>query len=228
VKVLLTNDDGIDAPGLAALEASLPPDFDYLVLAPDGQRSECSHTVTTRHSLRLIQLSGNRWSLNGSPVDCVRVALTVLAPNLAGVLSGVNDGGNLGADIYISGTAAAAREAAIHGLPAIAISQYRNPSNPRTWDHITRWLGGRLVPLLEEKSSKAGFWNINLPSISDSSGHPPELVRTTMCRHPMPLGYTREGELLTYRVDYHSRPKNPGTDITECFGGKISVSRIAL
>lgn len=242
MKILLTNDDGINAPGLKALEDSLPSGMDYLVIAPDSQRSECSHSVTTRHQLRLNQVGPNRWSLNGTPVDCVRVAIATIAPDLGGVLSGVNDGGNLGADIYISGTAAAAREAALHGFPAVAISQYRKPTAPRTWDHVPHWLADRLLPLLWECQRERKrdelidfFWNVNLPAISDdaesenvASEKIPDVVHTKMDRHPMPLGYTSDGDLLTYKGDYHGRPRVPGTDVNECFAGKISISRIKL
>lgn len=237
MKILLTNDDGIDAPGLQALEQSLPAECDYIVIAPDTQRSECSHSVTTRHDLRLTQVGPKRWALNGTPVDCVRVAIALIEPDLGGVLSGVNDGGNLGADIYISGTAAAAREAAIHGIPAVAISQYRRPNVPRTWDHVPSWLEDRLFPLLWETKRDTElvdfFWNINLPALAyaseaDSTSQTPPVVHTKMDRHPMPVGFTVEGDLLTYKGNYHGRPRVPGTDVHECFEGRISISRIRL
>ena len=226
MRILLTNDDGIDAPGLAALEASLPSGTDYIVIAPDRQRSECSHSVTTGNDLRIVRLGENRWSLSGTPVDCVRVGVSMLGPELGGVLSGVNDGGNLGADIYISGTVAAAREAALHGIPAVAISQYRKPSNPRTWNHVPVWLENRILPLLSENESnefEQSFWNINLPSLSDGT---PNWVKTHLDRHPLPTNYDQRGELLTYRTNYHGRTKLPGTDVTVCFEGQISVSRV--
>lgn len=233
MKLLLTNDDGIDAPGLAALEASIPEGIEYIVIAPDDQRSECSHSVTTRHQLRLRQVGPQRWSLNGTPVDCVRVAIALIAPDLGGVVSGVNDGGNLGADVYISGTAAAAREATIHGLPAIAVSQYRKPGIARTWDHVPNWLENRIMPLLWEQTRAKPmidfFWNINLPSIAASEvQQAPTVVHTKMDRHPMPVGFSQEGDILTYSGNYQGRPRSPGTDIHECFEGNISISRIRL
>lgn len=233
MKILLTNDDGIDAPGLAALEASIPSDIEFIVIAPDTQRSECSHSVTTRHQLRLRQVGTQRWSLNGTPVDCVRVAIALIAPDLGGVVSGVNDGGNLGADVYISGTAAAAREATIHGVPAVAISQYRKPEIPRTWDHVPNWLENQILPLLWEQRRAQTlidyFWNINLPSLAASPNHePPPIVNTKMDRHPLPLGFSQEGDILTYKGDYQGRPRVLGTDVHECFEGRISISRIRL
>jgi 5'-nucleotidase len=232
VKLLLTNDDGIDAPGLAALEASIPAGIPYVVIAPDSQRSECSHTVTTRHDLNLRQLAPQRWSLSGTPVDCVRVAVALLAPDLTAVLSGVNDGGNLGADVHISGTVAAARESALHGIPGIAISHYRRPGDDRGWDHVPQWIGEHLRELLHSghresaSGEMADYWNINLPSLTPALV--PECVETRLDRHPMPVQFTRQGDVLTYKGDYHGRPKLPGTDISECFAGKISISRLRL
>lgn len=226
MKILLTNDDGIDAPGLAALAAALAAEsgVELLVVAPDRQRSECSHSVTTATPLQLEPRGENRWAVNGTPVDCVRVALTMLAPDVAGVLAGVNDGANVGADIYMSGTAAAAREAAIRGVPAAAISHYRHPAVAPTWEHVPRWLCGQLIPLLTHKHSDSHFWNVNLPAVDPDSN--PAVVHTVVDRHPMPLAYAPHAEGLSYRIDYHNRPRHPGTDVAECFAGKISLTQL--
>lgn len=226
MKILLTNDDGIDAPGLAALAACLAAEsgVELLIVAPDRQRSECSHSVTTALPLQLEPRGENRWAVSGTPVDCVRLALTKLAPDVAGVLAGVNDGANVGADIYMSGTAAAAREAAIRGVPAAAISHYRHPEIPRSWEHVPRWLAGQLIPLLTHKHTASHFWNLNLPAIDPQAD--PVVVQTVVDRHPLPLSYDHHEHGLSYRVDYHNRPRHPGTDVAECFAGKISLSQL--
>ncbi|WP_164103102.1 5'/3'-nucleotidase SurE [Candidatus Laterigemmans baculatus] len=226
MKILLTNDDGIDAPGLAALAATLAAEtaIELLVVAPDRQRSECSHSVTTATPLQLDPRGEGRWAVNGTPVDCVRLALTVLAPDIGGVLAGVNEGANVGADVYMSGTAAAAREAAIRGVPAAAISHYRRPDVPRSWEHVPRWLAGRLLPLLTTRHATARFWNVNLPAVDPASN--PAVVETALDRHPMPLAYAPHGDGLAYRVDYHNRPRQPGSDVAECFAGKISLTQL--
>lgn len=228
MKILLTNDDGIDAPGLAALAATLSglEGIEPIVVAPDRQRSECSHSVTTREMLRLEERGENQWAVNGTPVDCVRVAYTLLEPELAGVLSGVNDGGNVGADIYMSGTVAAAREASVHGLPAVAISHYRHPDVPRLWEHVPRWLAGHLIPLLTTRHAAGHYWNINLPAVDPAST--PTVVETVADRQPMPIRFERNGSRLVYCVDYHNRPRHAGTDVSECFAGKISITHLPV
>ena len=118
---LLTNDDGIHAPGLAALAEAirLRPDSTLTIVAPSTEQSQCGHRVTTREPITVTQHGADRYSVDGTPADCVRIALFALglAPDF--VISGVNAGGNLGQDLHISGTVAGAREAAFHGLPRL-------------------------------------------------------------------------------------------------------------
>src|SRR6516162_8079498 len=107
MKFLLTNDDGIDAEGLAALAEAAAPLGTIVCVAPDSHHSGCGHRVTTDRPLRVRPLGDNRWSLDGTPADCVRVALAHVAPDVDWVLSGVNHGSNLGVDVFHSGTVAA-------------------------------------------------------------------------------------------------------------------------
>ncbi len=111
---LLTNDDGIDAPGLAALEAAVRslPGAQVSIVAPDSERSLCGHRVTTHQPIYVSPRGEGRYSTSGTPADCVRVALFGLGIRPDFVLSGVNAGGNMGQDLPISGTTASAREAA--------------------------------------------------------------------------------------------------------------------
>src|SRR5271166_725370 len=122
--LVLTNDDGVDAPGLQALLQAAKGLGRCRVIAPSGPLSGCAHQVTTHRPIRISPRGPDVLEVGGTPVDCVRLALTSLATDLGWVLSGINAGGNLGTDVYISGTVAAARETAIHGLPAIALSHY--------------------------------------------------------------------------------------------------------
>lgn len=121
--VLLTNDDGIHSPLLTQLADALGPDLEALVVAPERQRSAASHAITLHKPLRTREVAPGRWWLSGTPVDCVYVGLLRLAtrrPVL--VVSGPNDGYNLGSDVFYSGTVAGAVEGALRGLPAIALS----------------------------------------------------------------------------------------------------------
>src|SRR5204862_6181773 len=111
MRLLLTNDDGILAPGLQALLETARQLGDPLVVAPVEAQSGCSHRVTTDGPLSVERREPGRYAIDGTPADCVRVGLHRLAPDSAWVLSGINAGGNLGAAVWHSGTVAAAREA---------------------------------------------------------------------------------------------------------------------
>ena len=120
---LLTNDDGIHAPGLAALDAALAGMGTLLTVAPAEEQSGMSHALTMNRPLRIIRHSHQRWAVSGTPVDCVYVAIHRVCerfPDL--VISGINKGANLGDDVFYSGTVGAAREAALNGIPSLAVS----------------------------------------------------------------------------------------------------------
>jgi 5'-nucleotidase len=122
-QILITNDDGIQSPGLEALEIALSHLARVTVVAPDRERSAASHAITIHESVEYHQLAPNRFAVEGTPADCVIAALLrILNEPPALVVSGVNRGLNVGEDILYSGTVAAASEAALQGLPAIAVS----------------------------------------------------------------------------------------------------------
>ena len=131
MRILVTNDDGWDAPGLAALKTLAGQIGDVYVLAPRDPHSYAGHRVTTDGPLVLTETGAREFTLSGTPADCVRVAIATLFPEIDWVLAGINRGGNLGADLFTSGTVAAAREAALLGRPAIAVSQVHPPGHGR-------------------------------------------------------------------------------------------------
>jgi len=121
--VLCSNDDGIDSPHLIALADLIEEFADVIVVAPERQRSAASHAITLHKPLRLTERSKNRFSLSGTPVDCVYLGILKLCDRKpAVVVSGVNDGFNLGSDVFYSGTVAAAVEGALRGAAGIACS----------------------------------------------------------------------------------------------------------
>src|SRR5690348_6939518 len=124
MRILLTNDDGIDAPGLNALYQAAVLLGEAILVGPLEAHSGCSHRVTTGKPIRVERQGSNRFAVAGTPADCVRLALYDLVREVDWVLAGVNEGGNLGADVHHSGTVAAVREAVLHGRPGIALSQY--------------------------------------------------------------------------------------------------------
>src|SRR3954451_8694377 len=131
MRVLLTNDDGIEAEGLQALRRALlrVPEIELAVIAPDGNRSAMARSITTRRPLWVEQVDfgdgTHGFATDGTPVDCVRLATLGLVEGFGAelIVSGINHGTNLGDDITYSGTVAAAFEGILLGLPAIAVSQ---------------------------------------------------------------------------------------------------------
>jgi 5'-nucleotidase len=123
MKFLATNDDGILAHGLECLIAAAEPLGEVTVVAPDREQSATSHSLTLHHPLRPVQRGERRWQVDGTPTDCVMLALEALMPAKPDwVLSGINHGQNMGEDVLYSGTVAAAMEGLSLGIPAIAVS----------------------------------------------------------------------------------------------------------
>jgi 5'/3'-nucleotidase SurE len=131
--ILLTNDDGVDAPGLQALRSALRPSGHRLsVVAPSGERSGSSVALTTRGTLSVRSVEPGVFAVEGTPADCVRIALEVLLDEAVDlVVSGVNFGQNIGSGTLVSGTVGAALMAAARGVPAIAVSQTVDPVDVR-------------------------------------------------------------------------------------------------
>jgi 5'-nucleotidase len=226
MRILLTNDDGVGAPGLEALRGVVASEA--LIVAPNRHLSGCSHSVTTwQGAIRVVRRNDHTYAIDGTPADCVRVALDRIAPETAAVIAGINPGGNLGADVYYSGTVAAAREAAFHGKLGIAISHYRKRDRAIDWARAAAMTRRVLDDLLRRDPPVRGFWNVNLPHLA--AGEPDaDVVFCEPCKQPLPLRYRVEGEHYHYEGDYQLRPADPDADVALCFGGKITVSLIAL
>jgi 5'-nucleotidase len=227
MKLLLTNDDGIDAPGLAALRRAVEGLGEPFTLAPSEQLSGCSHRVTTKEPLRFIERAQDCFVVDGTPADCVRAGLHALVPDAAWVLAGINAGGNLGADVYLSGTVAAAREAVLDGVPGIAVSHYLKRNQPVDWDMAVTWVRPILAELFRQASSPGVFWNINLPHLPPGSPSP-QVEYCHLDPHPMPIKWRREGGLLYNEGVYHDRMRQAGSDVDVCFCGRIAVTRLSL
>lgn len=130
--ILVTNDDGIHAEGIARLAASLRPLGEVVVVAPDRERSAASHALTLHAPLRLRTVNIGEYAVDGTPADCVYLgALQVLERKPDLIVSGINHGANIGDDVTYSGTIAAAIEGTILGIPSFAISQEANSDVPR-------------------------------------------------------------------------------------------------
>lgn len=227
LRLLLTNDDGIDAPGMQALYDAAVQLGEPVVVAPVDALSGCSHRVTTDGPIHLVARGPGRFAVAGTPADCVRVGLHRIVPDADWILSGINAGGNLGADVYHSGTVAAVREAVLHGKPGIALSQYRRRGIPHDWRRSATWAATVLHELLQTAAAPGTYWNVNLPHL-DPDAPDPDAVACRLDPAPLPLSYREEAGRLHYDGNYHERRREPGCDVDVCFGGKIAVTKICI
>jgi 5'-nucleotidase len=220
MRVIVTNDDGIDAPGIQALRqaAATIAGLEVCVVAPSREWSSCGHALTTGREIQVQRRADGSWVVDGSPADCVRAALTHLAPGAVAVLSGINRGGNLGADVWCSGTIAAAREGALHGVRGIAVSHYLRRGVTIDWQVAARWVTALLPALLRGN----GLVSVNLPHTHPQTAMP-AVIPCPLDPSPLPLAMERSATGLHYRGDYHGRTRKPGHDVAVCFGGAISV-----
>jgi 5'-nucleotidase len=223
--IVLTNDDGIDAPGLAALGEATRGLEGCRVFAPLGPQSGCGHVVTNHRPIGLVERPEGRISVDGTPADCVRVAIHRFGPAVSWVVSGINAGGNLGTDLHHSGTVAAVREAAIHGVPGIAISHYIARGKTIDWTAAARRTTMVLRTLIDSPPGPGMFWNVNLPHL-DPEAEEPDVVFCPVDPSPLPLAFREEPGGLVYCGDYQTRARLDSSDVAVCFGGRIAVSKV--
>ncbi len=222
---IVTNDDGIGAPGLEVLAASLAASYRLVTVAPATACSGCGHSLTTHGPIRVEPRGADAFAVYGTPGDCVRLALLHLAPRADLVVSGINAGGNLGCDLFHSGTAAGAREAALRGRRAVAFSQYLMRERPVDWLRAGWWAARVLSGLIHTPLPPRSFWNVNFPCLLPDDPEP-AIVECPVDYSELPMGYRTDGENWTYCGSYRDRARVRGGDIDVCFGGAISVSRV--
>jgi 5'-nucleotidase len=224
--IIITNDDGIDAPGIQALIKAVGGK-DVMIFAPQDHQSGCGHQVTTNQPIHLQRRNQREYAIAGTPADCVRIAISQIGENIKFVLSGINAGANLGVDAYISGTVAAVREGAMHGIPGIAISHYRQKQLNYDWDLAAEWTSEILTELLQRPLEPGNFWNVNLPHLLPGASAP-EVVFCQPCTKGLPVNYRLEGNHLYYAGVYSNRPRTPGSDVDVCFSGRIAVTQLKV
>jgi 5'-nucleotidase len=246
MKVLLSNDDGIEAAGLSLLEDVVREFFDnnvrdesnvdIMVVAPDSDKSGSGHSLTLKRPLRLTEHDARHFSVNGTPTDCVMMAVRHIVdekPDL--MLSGVNSDANVAEDLMYSGTVAAAAEACLHGIPAIAMSQGVDKSGCINWDvartHAPAVLG-RIVGKFE--FPKGVFLNINFPygNAGDVKGvritsQGERAIKDHVIQSIDPRGnpYFWIGPADYRKNDNHS---DMATDLWAVHNGYISITPISL
>lgn len=233
-RILVTNDDGIHAPGLGVLEeVARGLCDDVWVVAPETEQSATSHSLTLRRPLRARHLAERRYTIDGTPTDCVLVAhhhvMADHPPDL--VLSGINHGANLAEDVTYSGTVAAAMEAAILGVPAIAVSQMRHGDGPIDWETARRFLPDIVRRLAQIPWRDDLLVNVNLPPCG------PDGVTGV---RPARQGRRDEGTTVTEGCDPAGRPylwignfvsdvgADDDTDLAAIVEGAIAITPLHL
>lgn len=166
---LLSNDDGVRAPGLAALREALEPWGRCIVVAPEGERSASGHAFTMHRPLRLRRLEHDVYSVDGSPADAVYVGLHHVCPEPPDlVVAGINRGANICQDIFYSGTVAAAMEGAMAGFPAVAASLFfrrRRPTDEHHWDVAGKQVQKVCGWVIENGLPPGTVLNLNVPDV---------------------------------------------------------------
>lgn len=186
MRILVCNDDGIDAPGVAMLErVARRLTDDVWVVAPDGKRTAASGSITIARPLTMAKRGDRRYSCSGTPADCVVTALTWLfeqGPKPALVLSGINDGRNVGEDLAYSGTLGIAREASFWNIPAIGLSRVKNPQiSPNDEPWLSQLIG--TVWAARDQWFDEGHWlSMNLPTALPAAIRQPCIGRDKIAR----------------------------------------------
>ena len=163
MKILVSNDDGVHAPGILALAKALQTVADVIVVAPDRNRSGASNSLSLQNPIRVTQLENGFYSVQGTPTDCVHLAITGLLkekPDM--VVSGINAGGNLGDDVFYSGTVAAAMEGRLCGLPSMAFSLMGKHENFESAAQVAKNL---VLAMMNNRLPAQTILNINIPDV---------------------------------------------------------------
>jgi 5'-nucleotidase len=236
MRILVTNDDGINAPGLRALVEVAREIGEVKAVAPDRERSACGHAMTMRDPLRVREvhtLPVPGYEVNGLPVDCVNVGLTELWPEGCDlVLSGINNGPNLGFDVTYSGTVGAAMEGAINGIRSYAFSMALFVDGaPLHYETGEQWLRDNIRWLIELPLPRLTLYNVNIPAIAY-----PELEGHSFVR----MGERVYKDRVEKREDPWGRPyywqggvvvmdpTEPGTDVWSVSNRKVSITPVTL
>lgn len=230
MRILLSNDDGYFAPGLATLAAALAPLGEITVVAPERDRSGASNSLTLDRPLSLSRAANGFYYLNGTPTDCVHTAVTGLLdiePDI--VVSGINSGSNMGDDTLYSGTVAAATEGYLLGIPAIAVSLVGKPfAHYATAGRVARELVERLQ---REPLREPVLLNVNVPDVPYESLSGMEVTRLGR-RHkaqPVVKSTNPRGDTVYWVGPAgEAREAGPGTDFHALERGAVSITPLQV
>lgn len=233
-RILVSNDDGIHAPGLKLLEKiARSLSNDVWIVAPETEQSASGHSLTLTLPLRIRKVSARRFAINGTPTDSVLLAVNHILrdhkPDL--VLSGVNAGGNLGEDITYSGTVAAAMEATLLGIKAIALSQVRRNGKPVRWTPGADHAAAIVRRLISTGWPRNVVINVNFPDIAPSEVSGVEVTRQGRRKIGGKLNPgtdPRGNPYIWIGAERDQDPSFRGSDLEAVHAGKISITPLGL
>lgn len=233
-RILVSNDDGIHAPGIKVMERiARSLSRDVWVVAPESEQSAAGHSLTLRRPLRVRQVSRRRFAVDGTPTDAVLLGIKHVLkgrkPTL--VLSGVNRGANLGEHVTYSGTVAAAMEATLLDVPAIAFSQHFHPDHPVKWSTAEHWAPEIIRRVVRTGWGRNTLINVNFPDVPHGQVAGIEIARQ---------GRRKLEDEVSERLDPRGEPyiwigglgneeaPVPGTDIAAVHDGKVAVTPLCV
>lgn len=230
-RILVSNDDGIHAPGLKLLEKiARSLSNDVWIVAPETEQSASGHSLTLTLPLRIRKVSARRFAINGTPTDSVLLAVNHILrdhkPDL--VLSGVNAGGNLGEDITYSGTVAAAMEATLLGIKAIALSQVRRNGKPVRWTPGADHAAAIVRRLISTGWPRNVVINVNFPDIAPSGVEVTRQGRRKIGGKLNPGTDPRGNPYIWIGAERDQDPSFRGSDLEAVHAGKISITPLGL
>jgi 5'-nucleotidase len=226
--ILLTNDDGYQAPGLRALAAALRSFASVSIVAPSQEQSGAAQSLTLRRPIVCQQIAEREWAVDGTPADCVIVALHKLLPEKPDmVISGINHGANLGENVYYSGTVGAAREAALHHIPAVAMSLCSKSATVK-FESAARVARSAAELILQEGLPDQVLLNINVPEPWSGevkfTRQSKKITRNQLSEGKDPRGRSYFW-LFEQRID---KDVAPDTDYAAIFSGSVSITPLHL
>lgn len=230
MKILLSNDDGVRAPGLKALNDALSGIAQVRVIAPDRNCSGASNSLTLHSPLRVEKLENGFYSVNGTPTDCVHIGTnSPLSDTPDLVVSGINDAPNMGDDVIYSGTVAAATEGRHMGFPAIAVSM--GSYGHENYETAARVVAD-LVKKLQDKPLSADFvLNVNVPNVAHEKLQGVRLTRLGSRHKAEGMIHQKDprgNDIYWYGPVGHKRDDGPGTDFAAIHEGYVSVTPITV
>lgn len=230
MRILVSNDDGIDSPGLDALVETMHRFGDVTVVVPAKDTSGASSAITLGRSFQVVEGRKGTFRVSGMPADCTHLAFTGLMPVKPDlVVCGINLGNNLGDDTIYSGTLGAAREGAVFGVDAVSVSLVA-----KTWDNLpsaVHWTERIVAALLKRPHTAPVFWNVNVPDLPAERIQGLRFTRLGRRAHAKTLVVeTDSGFERMVRLGNYGEPKDcaPGTDFAAVSEGFVSVTPLSI